>query len=128
MTATNSSAPRMPSSTWTSESRMKKTTIPPTTTAPTLAQFIAVPLSLRAHPIIVVVAADRVGGQGESGKTQGKPGARPGSPGGKEAQMQALASDIGGSGIKGAAVDLAPGKLLADRKKVLTPRPATPDA
>jgi polyphosphate glucokinase len=42
--------------------------------------------------------------------------------------MQALGIDIGGSGIKGAPVDLATGKLLADRKKILTPQPATPDA
>jgi polyphosphate glucokinase len=42
--------------------------------------------------------------------------------------MQALGIDIGGSGIKGAPVDLATGKLLAERKKVLTPQPATPDA
>jgi polyphosphate glucokinase len=42
--------------------------------------------------------------------------------------MQALGIDIGGTGIKGAPVDLATGKLLADRKKIATPRPATPDA
>src|SRR6185437_16669618 len=42
--------------------------------------------------------------------------------------MQAFGIDIGGTGIKGAPVDLATGKLLTDRKKILTPRPATPDA
>ncbi len=42
--------------------------------------------------------------------------------------MQALGIDIGGTGIKGAPVDLDTGKLLADRNKVLTPQPATPDA
>jgi polyphosphate glucokinase len=42
--------------------------------------------------------------------------------------MQALGIDIGGTGIKGAPVDLATGKLLADRKKIATPHPATPDA
>jgi polyphosphate glucokinase len=42
--------------------------------------------------------------------------------------MQALGIDIGGTGIKGAPVDLSTGKLLADRKKILTPHPATPDA
>ena len=42
--------------------------------------------------------------------------------------MQALGIDIGGTGIKGAPVDLATGKLLADRKKLATPHPATPDA
>jgi polyphosphate glucokinase len=42
--------------------------------------------------------------------------------------VQALGIDIGGSGIKGAPVDLATGELLADRKKIATPQPATPDA
>ncbi|HEY6493119.1 MAG TPA: ROK family protein [Trebonia sp.] len=42
--------------------------------------------------------------------------------------MQALGIDIGGTGIKGAPVDLATGKLLAERKKLATPHPATPDA
>ena len=42
--------------------------------------------------------------------------------------MQALGIDIGGTGIKGAPVDLATGKLLAERKKIATPRPATPEA
>ena len=42
--------------------------------------------------------------------------------------MEALGIDIGGTGIKGAPVDLATGKLLTERKKIATPRPATPDA
>jgi polyphosphate glucokinase len=42
--------------------------------------------------------------------------------------MQALGIDIGGTGIKGAPVDLATGKLVTDRKKIATPQPATPDA
>ena len=42
--------------------------------------------------------------------------------------MHALGIDIGGSGIKAAPVDAATGKLLADRQKVDTPRPALPDA
>jgi polyphosphate glucokinase len=42
--------------------------------------------------------------------------------------MHALGIDIGGSGIKGAPVDVATGKLLADRQKIATPRPARPDA
>jgi polyphosphate glucokinase len=42
--------------------------------------------------------------------------------------VQALGIDIGGSGIKGAPVDLATGELLAERKKFDTPRPSTPDA
>lgn len=36
--------------------------------------------------------------------------------------------DIGGSGIKGAPVDLARGDLAAERFKVLTPHPSTPEA
>jgi polyphosphate glucokinase len=42
--------------------------------------------------------------------------------------MQALGIDIGGTGIKGAPVDLATGQLVTDRKKIATPRPATPEA
>ena len=42
--------------------------------------------------------------------------------------MQALGIDIGGSGIKGAPVDLATGELVTERKKIATPQPATPDA
>ncbi|EHR50527.1 transcriptional regulator/sugar kinase [Saccharomonospora marina XMU15] len=36
--------------------------------------------------------------------------------------------DIGGSGIKGAVVDLKEGRLIGDRLRIDTPRPATPDA
>ena len=42
--------------------------------------------------------------------------------------MHVLGIDIGGTGIKGAPVDVATGKLLTDRKKILTPHPATPEA
>jgi polyphosphate glucokinase len=42
--------------------------------------------------------------------------------------MHVLGIDIGGSGIKGAPVDVATGKLLADRKKIATPHPAVPKA
>jgi polyphosphate glucokinase len=42
--------------------------------------------------------------------------------------MHALGIDIGGTGIKGAPVDVATGKLLTDRQKIPTPRPARPDA
>ena len=42
--------------------------------------------------------------------------------------MQALGIDIGGTGIKGAPVDLETGKLVTERKKIATPRPATPEA
>ncbi len=42
--------------------------------------------------------------------------------------MHALGIDIGGTGIKAAPVDVATGKLLAERQKIATPRPARPDA
>ena len=42
--------------------------------------------------------------------------------------MHALGIDIGGTGIKAAPVDVATGKLLAYRQKILTPRPAVPGA
>jgi polyphosphate glucokinase len=42
--------------------------------------------------------------------------------------MQALGIDIGGTGIKGAPVDLSTGKLVTERKKIATPQPATPEA
>ncbi|MFF8591106.1 polyphosphate--glucose phosphotransferase [Streptomyces sp. NPDC015220] len=41
--------------------------------------------------------------------------------------MQIFGVDIGGSGIKGAPVDLDRGDLAEERCKVLTPHPATPD-
>jgi polyphosphate glucokinase len=42
--------------------------------------------------------------------------------------MKALGIDIGGTGIKAAPVDVATGKLLAERKKIPTPQPSTPKA
>lgn len=36
--------------------------------------------------------------------------------------------DIGGTGMKAAIVDLRTGELLSERKRIPTPRPATPDA
>jgi polyphosphate glucokinase len=42
--------------------------------------------------------------------------------------MHAFGIDIGGTGIKGAPVDTTTGKLLAERRKIDTPRPATPEA
>ncbi|HYZ56893.1 MAG TPA: ROK family protein [Streptosporangiaceae bacterium] len=42
--------------------------------------------------------------------------------------MHAFGVDIGGTGIKGAPVDVETGKLLAERRKIDTPHPATPDA
>src|SRR3954470_7926445 len=41
--------------------------------------------------------------------------------------MQIFGLDIGGSGIKGAPVDLDKGDLTQERHKVFTPQPATPD-
>jgi len=42
--------------------------------------------------------------------------------------MHVLGIDIGGTGIKGAPVDVATGTLLAERQKIATPRPSTPEA
>lgn len=39
----------------------------------------------------------------------------------------ALGIDIGGSGIKGALVDVKRGRMVTDRYRIPTPRPATPD-
>ena len=36
--------------------------------------------------------------------------------------------DVGGSGVKGARVDLETGQFIGERIKILTPKPATPDA
>lgn len=40
----------------------------------------------------------------------------------------AIGVDVGGSGIKGAIVDLETGEFIGDRVKIATPKPATPDA
>jgi polyphosphate glucokinase len=40
----------------------------------------------------------------------------------------AFGVDIGGTGIKGAVVEVASGLLTTERKRVLTPQPATPEA
>lgn len=42
--------------------------------------------------------------------------------------MRLLGIDIGGTGIKGAPVDIEKGKLIGERFRVETPAPATPDA
>jgi polyphosphate glucokinase len=42
--------------------------------------------------------------------------------------MNALGIDVGGSGIKGAPVDVSSGALLDDRFRLVTPDPSTPDA
>ena len=42
--------------------------------------------------------------------------------------MRVFGIDVGGSGIKGAPVDIRTGELLAERIRIKTPRPATPEA
>jgi polyphosphate glucokinase len=42
--------------------------------------------------------------------------------------MDLVGIDIGGTGIKGAPVDVGRGELTAERLRVLTPQPAVPDA
>jgi polyphosphate glucokinase len=42
--------------------------------------------------------------------------------------MEILGLDIGGTGIKGAIVDTDTGELIAERFRLLTPNPATPNA
>jgi len=42
--------------------------------------------------------------------------------------MKILGIDVGGTGIKGAVVDTRKGVFKTDRLRILTPRPATPDA
>src|SRR4029077_13905742 len=48
--------------------------------------------------------------------------------GGGHAMSLAIGVDVGGSGIKVAAVDLETGNLASERIRVLTPVPSTPDA
>jgi polyphosphate glucokinase len=45
-----------------------------------------------------------------------------------DAARRAMGIDIGGSGIKGAVVDVTTGQLVTHRTRILTPRPSTPDA
>lgn len=42
--------------------------------------------------------------------------------------MKVLGIDVGGSGIKGAIVDLKKGELVTERHRIPTPQPATPKA
>jgi polyphosphate glucokinase len=42
--------------------------------------------------------------------------------------MEVFGIDIGGSGVKGAPVDVATGRLTAERFRVPTPQPSTPEA
>ena len=41
---------------------------------------------------------------------------------------QALGVDVGGSGVKGAIIDLATGQIVGERFRLDTPQPATPEA
>ncbi len=63
-------------------------------------------------------------------KTLTKPAASPGAkPAARSKHAQGvLGIDIGGSGIKGAPVDLATGELLAERLRIPTPNPSSPKA
>lgn len=45
-----------------------------------------------------------------------------------ETAQRGFGVDVGGSGIKGGIVDLGTGELVGERFKVLTPRPAIPEA
>ena len=45
-----------------------------------------------------------------------------------EIAREALGVDVGGSGIKGAVVDLQTGQLVGERFRLETPQPATPEA
>lgn len=42
--------------------------------------------------------------------------------------MNVLGIDIGGTGVKGALVDMATGQLVSERERIETPKPATPEA
>jgi polyphosphate glucokinase len=42
--------------------------------------------------------------------------------------VQAFGIDIGGSGIKGAVVEIATGRLVTERRRIPTPQPSTPEA
>ncbi len=44
------------------------------------------------------------------------------------AQRRAFGIDVGGSGVKGAIVDLDTGQLISERFRLETPQPATPEA
>lgn len=46
----------------------------------------------------------------------------------KKENMIQLGIDVGGSGIKGALVDINSGNITSERHRITTPNPATPDA
>lgn len=41
--------------------------------------------------------------------------------------MEILGIDIGGSGIKGAIVNIKTGELISERHRIPTPQPSTPE-
>src|SRR5690606_35585476 len=43
-------------------------------------------------------------------------------------KVTVLGIDVGGSGIKGAPVDIETGKLVDERHRIATPQPATPES
>jgi polyphosphate glucokinase len=51
--------------------------------------------------------------------------ARSGSASDRALGEQAFGIDIGGSGIKGAIVDVVTGRLATERRRIPTPQPAT---
>ena len=66
------------------------------------------------------VAATAAAGSG----VKAVPAVAPPAPGARVA----IGIDVGGSGVKGAGVDLDTGKLVSTRHRVPTPQPSTPDA
>lgn len=49
-------------------------------------------------------------------------------PAADDGRRRGFGVDVGGSGIKGAIVDLDTGQMIGERFKLATPQPATPDA
>ena len=46
----------------------------------------------------------------------------------KETIMHILGIDVGGTGVKGAIIETATGKLTSERLRIQTPNPATPES
>jgi polyphosphate glucokinase len=61
-------------------------------------------------------------------KSAAKSGTKPAAPAHKGPKKGVLGIDIGGSGIKGAPVDLHTGELLAERLRIPTPNPSKPES
>ena len=62
----------------------------------------------------------------KAGKKSAKKARKPAAQAKGKRGRLVLGVDIGGTGIKGAPVDLDKGTLAADRHRILTPHPATP--